>query len=199
MYHWAQWCEFDDECQGQYNTVFIYRKGLFVCPTPICSPLRFFDLSLLPRCAQIFTIHAPFCLYCSLLFCPYYVLPFAHIVDPFMPLSWPPYMPLFLASCVCINFSHLSSIFPPSSLFLPFPNISLPLFSHFLPKYCSGPWKLESSRRLCWRGMLEKSEKGCREFGIGRGWGGVEKGEVSSRVTWDQGGRDPITPRRVSK
>ncbi len=30
-------------------------------------------------------------------------------------------------------------------------------------------------------------------------WGGVEKGEVSSRVTWVQGGRDPITPRRVSK
>jgi hypothetical protein len=30
-------------------------------------------------------------------------------------------------------------------------------------------------------------------------WGGVEKGEVSLRVTWDQGGRDPIMPRRVSK
>jgi hypothetical protein len=34
---------------------------------------------------------------------------------------------------------------------------------------------------------------------MGREWGGVEKGEVSSRVTWDQGGRDPIMPRRVSK
>ncbi len=30
-------------------------------------------------------------------------------------------------------------------------------------------------------------------------WGGVEEREVSLRVTWDQGGRDPITPRRVSK
>jgi hypothetical protein len=42
-----------------------------------------------------------------------------------------------------------------------------------------------------WEGML----------GIwnGEGWGGVEEGEFSSRVTWDQGGRDPITPRRVSK
>jgi hypothetical protein len=28
-------------------------------------------------------------------------------------------------------------------------------------------------------------------------WGGVEKGEVSLRVSWDQGGRDPITARRV--
>ncbi len=34
---------------------------------------------------------------------------------------------------------------------------------------------------------------------MGREWGGVEKGEVSSRVTWDQGGRDPITARRGSK
>jgi hypothetical protein len=37
------------------------------------------------------------------------------------------------------------------------------------------------------------------EFGMGREWGGVEKGEVSLRVTWYQGGRDPITPRRVFK
>jgi hypothetical protein len=33
----------------------------------------------------------------------------------------------------------------------------------------------------------------------GEGWGGIEKGEFSSRVTWDQGGQDPIMPRRVSK
>jgi hypothetical protein len=33
----------------------------------------------------------------------------------------------------------------------------------------------------------------------GEGWGGVEKGEVSSQVTWNQGGRDPIRSRRVSK
>jgi hypothetical protein len=37
------------------------------------------------------------------------------------------------------------------------------------------------------------------EFGVGREWGGVEKGEVSLQVTWGQGGWDPITPRRVSK
>jgi hypothetical protein len=37
------------------------------------------------------------------------------------------------------------------------------------------------------------------EFGMGREWGGVKKGEVSLQVTLDQGGRDPITPRRVSK
>ncbi len=29
--------------------------------------------------------------------------------------------------------------------------------------------------------------------------GGVGKGEISLRATWDQGGRDPITQRRVSK
>ncbi len=42
----------------------------------------------------------------------------------------------------------------------------------------------------------------CWEFGMGREWGGGEKGEVSSRVTWDQGGRDRITPKegfQVSK
>jgi hypothetical protein len=41
-----------------------------------------------------------------------------------------------------------------------------------------------------------------RTINLGTGnleWGGVEKGEVSSRVTWDQGGQDPITARRVSK
>jgi hypothetical protein len=27
------------------------------------------------------------------------------------------------------------------------------------------------------------------------GWGGDEKGEVSLQVTWDQGGRDRITPK----
>jgi hypothetical protein len=34
---------------------------------------------------------------------------------------------------------------------------------------------------------------------MGRGWGGDEDGEISLRATWDQGGRDPITSRRVSK
>jgi hypothetical protein len=41
-----------------------------------------------------------------------------------------------------------------------------------------------------------------RTINLGTGnleWGGVEKGEVSSRVTWDQGGWDSITARRVSK
>ncbi len=37
------------------------------------------------------------------------------------------------------------------------------------------------------------------EFGMGREQGGDEKGEVSLRLTWGQGGRDRITPRRVSK
>jgi hypothetical protein len=35
--------------------------------------------------------------------------------------------------------------------------------------------------------------------GNGEGMGRVEKGEVSLQVTGDQGGRDPITARRVSK
>ncbi len=32
---------------------------------------------------------------------------------------------------------------------------------------------------------------------MGREWGGDGNGEISSRATWDQGGRDPITARRV--
>ncbi len=43
---------------------------------------------------------------------------------------------------------------------------------------------------------------GCWEFGMGKGWGGDEKGEVSLRATWDQGGQDRFTPRegfQVSK
>ncbi len=40
---------------------------------------------------------------------------------------------------------------------------------------------------------------GCWEFGMGREWGGDGKGKVSLQVTWGQGGRDPTTPRRVSK
>jgi hypothetical protein len=45
-----------------------------------------------------------------------------------------------------------------------------------------------------------------RTINLGTGnleWGGngegLRKGEVSLRVTWDRGGRDPITARRVSK
>jgi hypothetical protein len=34
---------------------------------------------------------------------------------------------------------------------------------------------------------------------MGREWGGDGNGEISLRATWDQGGRDLITPRRVSK
>jgi hypothetical protein len=30
-------------------------------------------------------------------------------------------------------------------------------------------------------------------------WGGDGNGEISLRATWDQGGRDPITSRRISK
>ncbi len=47
----------------------------------------------------------------------------------------------------------------------------------------------------CWGNL--RRDAGNLEWG--RVWGGVEKGEVSSRVTWDQGGRDLIMPRRVSK
>ncbi len=32
---------------------------------------------------------------------------------------------------------------------------------------------------------------------MGREWGGDGNGEISLRATWDQGGRDPITSRRV--
>jgi hypothetical protein len=35
----------------------------------------------------------------------------------------------------------------------------------------------------------------CWEFGMGGGRGGDEKGEVSSRATWYQGGQDRITPK----
>jgi hypothetical protein len=37
------------------------------------------------------------------------------------------------------------------------------------------------------------------EFGVEREWGRVEKGEVSLQATWDRGGQDPVTARRVSK
>jgi hypothetical protein len=47
----------------------------------------------------------------------------------------------------------------------------------------------------CWGNL--RRDAGNLEWG--GEWGGVEKGEVSSRVTWDQGGQDPIVPRRVSK
>jgi hypothetical protein len=35
--------------------------------------------------------------------------------------------------------------------------------------------------------------------GMGREWGGDGNGKISLRAAWDQGGRDPITPRRASK
>ncbi len=43
---------------------------------------------------------------------------------------------------------------------------------------------------------------GGQEFGMGRDWGGFEEGEVSSRATWGQGGRDRTTQKegfQVSK
>jgi hypothetical protein len=43
---------------------------------------------------------------------------------------------------------------------------------------------------------------GCWEFAMGRGWEGDEKGEVSLRATWDQGGQGRVTPKegfQVSK
>ncbi len=63
---------------------------------------------------------------------------------------------------------------------------------------CSGPWKPGSRRRLSWRGVAGETREGVGNLG----WGGDEKGEVSLQVTWDQGGRDRITPKegfQVSK
>jgi hypothetical protein len=34
---------------------------------------------------------------------------------------------------------------------------------------------------------------------MGRGWGGDGDEEISLPATWNQGGRDPITARRVTK
>ncbi len=48
------------------------------------------------------------------------------------------------------------------------------------------PGKPQEVRNLEWGGNGE---------GMGRG----VKGEFSLQATWDQGGQDPITPRRVSK
>ncbi len=42
-----------------------------------------------------------------------------------------------------------------------------------------------------------ENPKGGRDFGLGREWGGDGNGEFSLRATWDQGGQDPITARRV--
>jgi hypothetical protein len=48
------------------------------------------------------------------------------------------------------------------------------------------------------RGLVGETQGGAGNLE----WGGVEKGEVSSRATWDQGGKDRITPKegfQVSK
>jgi hypothetical protein len=42
----------------------------------------------------------------------------------------------------------------------------------------------------CWG-----NPKGSREFGVGRDGGGFGEGEISSRATWDQSGRDRTTQR----
>ncbi len=52
-------------------------------------------------------------------------------------------------------------------------------------------------RRACWG-----NPEGGWEFGLGRGWGGFGKGEISLRATWDQGGQDRFTSKegfQVSK
>ncbi len=75
----------------------------------------------------------------------------------------------------------------------------------FLPEthtYCSGLWKPGSRCRLSKAHNWFGETPGGREFGIGREWGGNGEGEVSLRATWDQGGRDRITPKegfQVSK
>ncbi len=45
-------------------------------------------------------------------------------------------------------------------------------------------------RMACW-----ENPRGGREFGVGKDWEGFEKGEVSLRATWRQGGRDRTTQR----
>jgi hypothetical protein len=63
--------------------------------------------------------------------------------------------------------------------------------------HCSGPWK-QARRRLSWRRVAGETREGAGNLG----WGGDEKGEVSLRITWGQGGRDRITPKegfQVSK
>ncbi len=52
------------------------------------------------------------------------------------------------------------------------------------------------------RGACWGNPRGGWEFGMGREWGGVEKGEVSLQATWDQGGQDRFMPKegfQVSK
>jgi hypothetical protein len=47
------------------------------------------------------------------------------------------------------------------------------------------------------RCILTLETPGGRDFGMGREWGGDGNGEISLRATWDHGGQDPITARRV--
>jgi hypothetical protein len=50
--------------------------------------------------------------------------------------------------------------------------------------------------------VQRRVDLGWWEFGIGWGWGRDEKGEVSLRATWDQGGQGRIMPKegfQVSK
>jgi hypothetical protein len=60
--------------------------------------------------------------------------------------------------------------------------------------YCSAQEKLDS-----WSRRSQVHISGYWEFGVGWEWGRVEKGEVSLQATWDWGGQDPVTARRVSK
>jgi hypothetical protein len=64
---------------------------------------------------------------------------------------------------------------------------------------CSGPCKPYSRCRLSKAHIWLRETPGGRDFGMGRGGGGDGDEEISLRVTWDQGGRDPITARRDSK
>ncbi len=67
---------------------------------------------------------------------------------------------------------------------------------------CSGPWKPGSWCRLGKVHNLVGETLGCWEFGVGKEWGGNGEGDVSLQATWDQGGRDRITPKegfQVSK
>jgi hypothetical protein len=66
-------------------------------------------------------------------------------------------------------------------------------------KWCSGPCKWNRDVVLVRRMFSSGKPRGVRNLEWGGSGEGMERGKVSFRVTWGQGGRDPIMPRRVSK
>ncbi len=62
---------------------------------------------------------------------------------------------------------------------------------------CSGSCEPDLRCRLSKARIYLRKTPGGRDFGMGREWGGDGNGEIRLRATWDQGGWDPITARRV--